>query len=149
MKKLMIATSVLFLSGFTTVTTADPSNVAVDFTCPIIAASGANALNNFNNYIGGYGSETINGNPSSPNVPFFVGEIASGANIPADLTTGSYANSGTGFDGGKGTVSCNYTSSASPAFDPITVSYVLTNAYGSKVISQTDTTISIGQYLGR
>jgi hypothetical protein len=125
---------------------AAPSSVEINLTCPALTGSGA--LYNFGSYIGGYGSETINGNPSSPSVPFFVGEIASGANIPSDLTTGSYANDSTAFAVAGGVISCNYVSSASPAFDPITVTYTLTNANFITLVNQTNNSITLAQYMG-
>jgi hypothetical protein len=147
MKKSIVIASFLALSGLTApVVMAAPSTVEINFVCP--GVTGVGALYNFGSYIGGYGQETINGNPSTPNSPFFTYNISSGANIPANLADGVYASSGTNFDNSTSKVSCTYTSSATPAFDPITVDYTLTNATFISLTSQTVDSINLVQYLG-
>lgn len=124
---------------------ADPSIVVIVFTCPTATGAGPGTLTNFGARIAGYGTETIDGTPSF-NRPYFSGAIAPGANIPANITTGSYSSSGTSFDPTEGIVTCSYTSSTT--FDPFSVIYQMVNAGGTQVASSTTSTITLNQFVG-
>jgi hypothetical protein len=124
---------------------ADPSIVTIVFTCPSVTGAGPTVLTNFGARIAGYGTETIDGTPSF-NSPYFSGTFAPGANIPANITSGSYTSSATGFDPTNGLVSCSYTSSTT--FAPFTVTYEMVNAGGTQVQSSTASTITLNQFVG-
>ena len=124
---------------------ADPNIIEVGIVCPDTSGTGQHTLSNFNSYIAGYGKEYINsGNPAHVS-PYFSMKTF-GGNFPALISGGAYASTSTQFDPIQSLVTCNYTSSA--GFDPIHVSYWLTNAQGSTILSQTPDTITINLYLG-
>lgn len=140
-KSLALLLTSLTISG---TALADPTIITIVFTCPTASGAGEQALSNFGSRVAGYGTETINGDPSF-NSPYFNGSIT-GLNVPANLTTGSYISSGTSFDPANGTVICSYTSSTT--FDPFSVAYEMVNAFGTQVVTSTDTTITLNQFVG-
>jgi hypothetical protein len=124
---------------------ADPSIVVIVFTCPAATGSGPTVLSNFGSRIAGYGTQTINGDPSF-NSPYFSGTFAVGANIPPSITAGSYTSTGTSFDPTQGLVTCSYTSSTT--FDPFSVIYQMVNAGGTQVATSTASSITLNQFIG-
>lgn len=145
MKKIIVASifgAALFAAQ---VALADPSIIEIAFTCPSPTGTDVHTLTNFGNRIAGYGSETVAGNPAI-NLPFFSGYIVGGANIPAKLSVGAYANDSTDFDGTNGTISCKYASFA--GYDAFTVDYTLTNVQGGLITNQTPDSITINAYIG-
>jgi hypothetical protein len=126
-------------------TAGNPSLVPFFFHCPVVAASGTHVLLNDGAKISGYGSEKIN-KESTSNNPYFSGAISVGANIPGDLTTGGYANSGTSYDPQTGMVTCSYTSSTT--FDPFSVQYAVTGGLGGMVTTSTVDELTFKKFLG-
>lgn len=147
MKKSINIAFILVFCGLSVAppTFADPTVLKLAFTCPLPKGNGINVISNFGSYVAGYGSELIDDNPAF-NTPYFIGNIPSGANIPANIQQGVYVNSGTDFDVTTGMVSCSYKSST--RFDPFTVNYFITNSRGSVITSQSADKININQYVG-
>lgn len=137
MKKIPILTSFLaaaILSLITSTAMAYPINHDVYINCPHIKG-----LSNFGNYIGGYGSETL----QSQNYPIYFrsGSIFFSVNLK------NYSNSGTEYDPAQETVSCQY-SSSEPQESGFSVIYQITNGKGGWVQSQSEDTIYITIPLG-
>lgn len=124
---------------------ADPNIIEVGIVCPDTSGTGQYTLSNFNDYIAGYGKEYINSGTPAHVSPYFSVKTY-GGNFPALISEGAYVSTSTQFDPGQSLVTCNYISSA--GFAPIHVSYWLTNAQGSTILSQTVDTININVYLG-
>ena len=123
---------------------ANPNTVEVGISCPNATGAGYNSLSNFGGRIHGYGKESINSVPGS-HAPYFSYQFATG-HFPANLATGSYTNSGVDFDPTTAAIVCKFTSSA--GYDPINVTYQMTNGHGGVVISQTVDQIVFIQYFG-
>ena len=137
---------ILFSFSFFLVSTnvlADPNTVEIGISCPTANGTGTHTLSNFGNRISGYGSESINSNPA-PMAPYFNLNFTSG-NFPIKIASGAYSSTGTDYDPTTGRVTCSYTSAT---FDPITVTYQMTNGFGGVILSQTAETIVINQYIG-
>jgi hypothetical protein len=145
MKKVIIALLLSAVALVPQLATADPSVVELAFTCPTTTGTDIHTLANFGNRIAGYGTETLAGTPAI-NLPFFSTVVATGANIPAKLNQGSYANDATDFDNINSFVSCHYASFG--GYDAFTVYYFITNGRGGVITSQTPNTISINVYVG-
>lgn len=144
MKK--IATAFFIISAISPLSVfADPSIITFEFTCPTTSGGGYHILRNFGTQIAGYGIELINGVPAF-NSPYFKTPIANNANIPTDLSKGSYTSSGTHYDNVNAVISCSYTSSSS--FNPFTVSYNLFSNLYTQVVSQSANSITILQFIG-
>ena len=123
----------------------NPSLVPFTLFCPTVGASGSHAVLNDGVNISGYGSERINNN-STANNPFFTAAVPAGANIPVDLATGSYANSGTSYDSATGMVTCSFASTG--GFDSFSINYVVTGGAGALVKSSAVNKITIQKFMG-
>jgi hypothetical protein len=142
-KKSILAASFLLsinLAASSTVM-ADPSFMAVSFTCPTTVATDEQALVNDGKQITGKGIETVGDKQEAP--PLFIYDIPSGANIPSDLS--SYASSGTNFDSATGRVSCEYTSLNGDSF---AVDYVA-SINNAAIEKQTNNTVDVSVSLGK
>ena len=123
---------------------ADPNSIQIGFSCPNTSGTGPYNLSNFGWRIAGYGQEFINGT-QAPNLPYFNFGFTSG-NFPSIVSMGAYSSSGTQYDPATGVVGCIYTSAN--GFDSFVATYEMTNGNGGYVISQTQNTIVINQYVG-
>jgi hypothetical protein len=142
MKKIIL-TFMWFGTVFSTIAMADPTVIAIHFVCPAATGVGLRVLTRYPTRVSGYGTETLNGQPSF-NSPYFNYNIVAGDNIPMTLI--SYSNSGTGFSFTTGMVFCSYTSSS--GFTPFSVSYQMVNVAGGQIAAQTLNTITINQFIG-
>lgn len=144
MKKLVLFSVLIeLISLYSPSIFADPTLIAIEFTCPSATGSGPGVLSRYPTRLSGYGTETLNGQPSF-NSPYFNYNIQPGDNIPMSLST--YSNSGTGFDPATGLVSCSFSSSGE--FSPFTTVYQMVNAAGGQIAAQTLNSITINQFLG-
>lgn len=125
-------------------TMANPNTVEIGISCPNASGTGFNSLSNFGGRIAGYGKESINSIPG-PQSPYFTYLYTTG-HFPANLAMGAYTNSAVDFDPINALVTCEFNSSN--GFDPIKVSYQMTNGQGGIVESQGLDQIVIIQYLG-
>lgn len=116
----------------------------VGFTCPDASGSGAHSLSNYGGFIAGYGKESINSVPC-PDEPYFTFHYSDG-HYPANLPVGTYVNSGVDYNPVNGTIICNYSSGT--GYDPLHVSYHLSNGFGGLLVSSALDQIVILQYLG-
>lgn len=114
---------------------ADPIDYNMQIKCPTINGK-QNILTNYGDYIGGYGSQTLDSN--QPRLIYFK-SLSLPSGMPSKL--GTYDNSLVEYNSATGVVSCAYESFADqPAF---TVSYALTNGRGGMVVSQAKNSISL------
>jgi len=98
--------------------------VKITMDCPDIASKGSEIVTNYGTYLAGPGIERVNSD--SPTAPLFQGPVVPGANIPVDLKSNGYFQTGNNYNPTNGAVTCYYASSM--GFDPFALSYIMVNA---------------------
>lgn len=105
--------------------------VKITMDCPDIGTKGSEIVTNYGSYLAGPGVERVNSD--TPTAPLFQGPVVPGANIPVDLVSSGYFQSGTNYNPTNGAVTCYYQSSM--GFDPFSLSYVMVNAINGTTTS--------------
>ena len=134
MKKLSaIVASLLAVSAITATQVAMavplPGNTLIRLHCPDTKNHGAEKITNYGTVLSGTGTERVGANPTI--FPLFSSAVQDTDNIPADLSTARYQNSGTSYDPNTGVVSCQYKSSLN--FGPFTLTKQVNNGVGGVV----------------
>jgi len=118
---------------------AQGHQVKITVDCPDIATKGDERVTNYGTYLAGKGFEKVNSGVATQ--PLFQGATVPGANIPTDLVTNGYNNSGVSYNPTNAAVTCYYKSSM--GFDPFSLSYLMTNALNGTVVSSSTEEIHI------
>lgn len=121
------ALSVLSIS----VAMAAGHKVKITMDCPDIGSKGPEIVTNYGTYLAGPGIQRVNGDAAT--FPLFEGPIVPGANIPVNLVSNGYFQSGTDYNPTNGAVTCYFQSSM--GFDPFAVSYMMVNALNGTTVS--------------
>jgi hypothetical protein len=131
MKKYLLSTLAAACTLLATSAGADPTKHEMALSCPMI-----NVVSNFDDYLGGYGSELIFGEAR----PIYFKTLAKPTGIPNQLN--SYSSAGTAYNTITGQVTCSYMSSdaSNTAFNLI---YTIVNGQGGLVTAQTTNVISL------
>jgi hypothetical protein len=122
---------------------ATPGNLTVRLDCPDIGAKGSEIVTNYGTFLSGPGIEHVG---STVMHPIFQGNIPAGANIPLDLVTAGYYQTGSSYDANSAMVTCSYASSL--GFTSFNLAYQLSNAFGGIVTYSSPDEINIKIMVG-
>ena len=131
--------AVVCMMGSSMALAANGHSYKVTMDCPDIGTKGNEVLTNYSTYIAGQGIERVNSD--MPTHPLFEGPLVPGANVPVDLVSSGYLNSGVSYNPANGAVTCYYLSAF--GFDPFSVSYLMTNALNGDTTSSSAEEIHI------
>jgi hypothetical protein len=146
MNKKFLLCGILIGSSFITsgiaIANGPAANNNITVTCPATSSqqNPTNFITNFGNYIGGYGTASLN---FGGQYPIYFTSTDCIQDVPADLSNYTFLT--TSYNSTSGAVTCSYQGMTSPIFS---ISYNITNAIGGTIQSQANNYISINLPIG-